>query len=86
MLRRKKIAKLRRTRKAARLLEQQKSLKEVNRIKREQAKRRKELKEWRKLDHLRKYKAAFGDCKVHEPRDSWAEGPTTKPRSVLEDY
>ena len=86
MLKRKKIARVRRARKAALLLTQEKSFKEVNQIKREQAKRRKELKEWRKMDHLRKYKAAFGACEVHEPRETWAEGPTTKPRSVLENY
>lgn len=87
MLKRKKIAKLRRLRAAALLLNQErKFLKEVNRIKCEQAKRRKDLKEWRKRDHLRKYREAFGDCKVHEPRESWAEGPTTKSRTVLENY
>lgn len=86
MLKRKKIAILRRTKKAALLLSQEKSLKEVNRIKREQVKRRKDLKEWRKADFMSKYKAAFGNCKEHEPRNTWAEGPTTKPRTVLENY
>ena len=86
MFKRKKIAKIRRARHAALLLSQEKSFKEVNRIKSEQVGRRKRLKEWRKLDHLRKYREAFGDCKVHEPRETWAKGPTTKPRTVLENY
>ncbi len=46
----------------------------------------KRLKEWRKADFKRKYQEAFGDCKVHEPKATWADGPTTKPRSVLENY
>lgn len=87
MLRRKKLAILRRRKAAA-----QKVLDDIALAKTEKAKAierkkfEKRLKEWRKADFNRKYQEAFGACKVHKPQATWAEGPTTKPRSVLENY
>lgn len=87
MLKRKIIAKLRRDRKEAlRAIEDAKMAKELRRRKREQIKRRKEVKMILKAENKRKYKEDFGDCKPHEPRSTWADGPTTKPRSVLDNY
>lgn len=87
MLKRKKLAILYRQRIAV-----QKVLTDMSEAKAKKAKAierrklKKRLKEWRKADFERKYQEAFGDCKVHEPRATWAEGPTTKRRSVLENY
>lgn len=87
MLKRKIIAKLHRERGIAlRAIEDSKMAKELRRQKRQQEKRRKEAKILLRAEYKRKYKEDFGDCKPHEPRETWANGPTTKPRSVLDNY
>ena len=87
MLKRKIISKLRRERKKAlRAIEDAAMAKELRREKREQEKRRKEVKIILKAENERKYTEDFGDCKPHEPRETWANGPTTKPRTVLDNY
>ena len=87
MLKRKIIAKLRRDRREAlRAIEDAKMAKELCRQKREQEKRRKEAKILLRAEYERKYKEDFGDTKPHEPRETWANGLTTKPRSVLDNY
>ena len=87
MIRRKKLAILRRQQAT-----KQKVLDEIAEAKTKKAeaserrKQQKKLKDWRAADFRRKYNEAFGDCKAHEPQVTWAEGPTTKPRSVLDNY
>ena len=87
MLRRKKLAILQRQQAAKqKVLEDIADAKTKKAEANEKRKQQKRLKEWRAADFRRKYKAAFGDCKAHEPQATWAEGPTTKPRSVLDNY
>ena len=87
MLRRKKLAILRRQRSATqKMLDDiaETKAKKVEAIERKKLEKR--LKEWRKADFKRRYQEAFGDCQLHEPKATWADGPTTKSRSVLENY
>ena len=87
MLRKKKLAALNRKREEQRMIaDDALAKKQLAKNKREQQKRRKELKERQKIEFWRKYRENFKDCEVHEPRSTWAEGPTTKKRSVLENY
>ena len=87
MLRRKKLARLRREREAVRKEALDRLTEKVERSKlRKLRLRRKELALMRLAEFKRKYNEDFADCKVHEPRSSWAMGPTTKKRSVLETY
>ena len=87
MLKRKIIERIRRERKEAlRAIEDAKMAKDLRRQKREQEKRRKEVRIILKSEFQLKYKEDFGDTKPHEPRKTWANGPTTKPRSVLDNY
>lgn len=87
MLRRKKIAKLKRQKIQESFEKESLLIKKFEaKKKKEQYKLKKEIYKWKKEEFLKKYKENFGNFKEYKTRKTWAEGPTTKSRSVLNNY